>query len=292
VRVDEVLDLAIETARPLIEGRKHRLDVERPPRPILLDADLARLAQVFANVLNNAARYTPPGGVLTIRVVHGDGDVTIDISDTGAGIASEQLEEIFELFARGAPGHESGGGLGIGLALSRRLIELHGGRLTAASRGPGLGATFTATLPGQVAEDAPAAASDAPAAVRRPIPKRVLVVDDNVDAADTTALFLRAAGCLVRTAYGGEQALRELADFPADAVLLDIGMPGMDGFETCRRIRALPGGRDVLIAAVTGWGQDESRRRTRLAGFEAHLVKPVPPETVLALVEGAPGPPR
>jgi PAS domain S-box-containing protein len=286
VRVEEVLELAIETARPLIEAQRHRLDVHGPPRPILLDADLARLAQVFANLLNNAARYTPPGGLLTVRVAEDAAGVAVEVEDTGVGIAAEHVEQIFELFARGDPSRGSGGGLGIGLALSRRLVELHGGRLTASSPGPGRGSTFTATLPVHHALDAPAPVPEAPDGRAAPrVPRRVLVVDDNMDAADTTALFLTASGYTVRTAYGGEQALRELADFHPEVVLLDIGMPGMDGFETCRRIRDLPGGRDVLIAAVTGWGQDESRRQTRLAGFEAHLVKPVAPETVLQLVE-------
>ena len=291
VRVEDVLDLAIETARPVIEARRHHLDLVGPTRAILLDADLARLAQVFANLLNNAARYTPPGGRITVRVVDAGDQVAIQVEDTGVGLAAEHLEPVFELFARGAPGRESGGGLGIGLALSRRLTELHGGVLTATSAGLGLGATFTATLPALPAAASVTPPADAPAPAARPVRQRVLVVDDNVDAADTTALFLAAAGCSVRAAYGGEQALREVADFQPDVVLLDIGMPGLDGFETCRRIRTLPGGTDVVIAAVTGWGQEESRRQTRLAGFEAHLVKPVAPETILALVDGAGRPP-
>ena len=288
VRLDDVLDAAVETARPLIEEHGHRLSDHRSLHPIVLDADQARLSQVFANVLNNAAKYTPAGGAIAIEVTDRQDRVEIRITDTGRGIASDQLERIFDLFAQGT-GDSTVGGLGIGLALARRLVELHGGQLTATSAGPGKGATFAIRLP-----TIASAEQRDPRTVSEPPPAsscrghRVLIVDDNVDAADTAAMLLQSNGCAVRTAYGGEQALKALAAFAPDVVLLDIGMPGMDGLETCRRIRSGPGGSSIYIVAVTGWGQEESRRQTQLAGFDAHLVKPVAPEALLQLLEGLP----
>ena len=284
VSLDEVLDAAIETARPLVEDRRHTLTERRTDRNIVLDADLARLSQVFANLLNNAAKYTPPNGAITVDVADGPGYVEIRVTDTGEGIAPDQLERIFGLFAQGGGSSgSSAGGLGIGLALARKLVELHGGVITVESAGPGLGTTFTVTLP--IVERLPAV--EAPLAqpsVGAARGRRVLVVDDNTDAADTTTLLLQEAGCVVRTAYDGEQALHELTSFTPDVVLLDLGMPGLDGVEVCRRIRAFPSGASMKVIAVTGWGQEESRRRTTLAGFDEHLVKPVNPDMLLQVV--------
>jgi signal transduction histidine kinase/CheY-like chemotaxis protein len=283
--LDDVLDAAIETARPIVEDRRHTLTEHRSERSIVLDADLARLSQVFANLLNNAAKYTPPGGAIAIEVADGPGYVEIRVSDTGEGIAPDQLERIFGLFAQGGgSAGSSAGGLGIGLALARKLVELHGGVITVDSAGSGRGTTFTVTLP--IVEEAGAVERSVPqqAVVAATRSRRVLVVDDNADAADTTTLLLQATGCVVRTAYGGEQALRELDSFTPDVVLLDLGMPGLDGVEVCRRIRELPSGASIRVIAVTGWGQEESRRRTALAGFDAHLVKPVNPDALLQIV--------
>jgi PAS domain S-box-containing protein len=285
VSLGEILDAAIETARPLIEERRHTLTERRTTRSVVLDADLARLSQVFANLLNNAAKYTPPGGAITVEVADGPGYVEICVSDTGEGIAPDQLERIFGLFAQGGGSSgSSAGGLGIGLALARTLVELHGGVITVDSAGPGAGTAFTVTLP--IVEDAAAVEATAPPgpAIAATRGRRVLVVDDNTDAADTTALLLQAADCVVRTAYDGGQALRELASFMPDVVLLDLGMPGLDGVEVGRRIRALPSGASIKMIAVTGWGQEESRKRTRLAGFDAHVVKPVNPDALLRMV--------
>jgi PAS domain S-box-containing protein len=285
VSLDEVLDAAVETARPLVEDRRHTLTEHRTDRSIALDADLARLSQVFANLLNNAAKYTPPGGAIAVDVADGPGYVEIRVTDTGEGIAPDQLERIFGLFAQGGGSSgSSAGGLGIGLALARKLVELHGGVITVESAGPGCGTTFTVTLPtvdDVGAMEASAAQSSVVPATRG---RRVLVVDDNIDAADATSLLLQEAGCVVRTAYDGEHALRELASFAADVVLLDLGMPGVDGVEVCRRIRALPAGASIRVIAVTGWGQEESRRRTTMAGFDEHLVKPVSADALLQVV--------
>ena len=287
-RLDEVLDAAVETARPAIEQHGHRFEQRRGARPVCVHGDLARLSQVFANLLNNAARYTPAGGAIAIDVAAGDGVVEVAVTDTGQGIAPDRLEQIFDLFAQGSgsPG-PTVGGLGIGLALARRLIELHGGTLRASSPGEGLGSRFTATLPTIAFETAVASGGDALHAARQVLARRVLVVDDSVDAADMVATLLESAGCVVRAAHSGEQAVAAFPEFRPEIVLMDLGMPGMSGLEACRRIRALPAGDGVFVAALTGWGQDEDRRRTRDAGFDAHVVKPVATDALLELVEQA-----
>jgi len=294
VSLDAVLDAAVETARPLIEEHRHRFEQRRPSHPVWLDGDLARLSQVFANLLNNAAKYTPAGGLITIDVHEQRDAVTVSVRDTGRGIAAEHLDNIFDLFAQAAGASAPiVGGLGIGLTLARRLVELHGGTLRASSPGVGRGATFCVTLP-----TVPASAVGSgpvphePEAIRD-LGRRVLVVDDNADAADTTSTLLQAWGCDVRAAYSGEQALREVGGFRPDIVLLDIGMPGLSGIETCRRLRSLPHGGSLFIVAVTGWGQEENRRQTKEAGFDGHLVKPVAPAALLHLIEHtAPASPR
>ena len=289
VLLEQVLDAAIETSRPTIEQRRHRLEQRRGAAVVCLDGDLARLSQVFANLLNNAAKYTPAGGAITIEVAERDTAVDVHVRDTGEGISPDRLEGIFDLFAQGSGGSGSTvGGLGIGLALARRLVELHGGTLTASSPGLGRGATFIVSLP-----TIPIAAPASPGGeekqpVTRPLGRRVLVVDDSVDAADTLATFLDAAGCTTRATYGGEQALDAVVRFAPEIVLLDVGLPGVDGLEVCRRIRSLPQGRSIYVVAITGWGQDEDRRRTRDAGFDTHLVKPVEPAALLRIVERAP----
>ena len=289
VLLDQVLDAAIETARPLIEEHRHRFKQRRTPRPVWLEGDLARLSQVFANLLNNAAKYTPAGGFITIEVLEQPEAVKVSVSDSGQGIAPDHLDRIFDLFAQGAGASGATvGGLGIGLALARRLVELHGGTVEASSPGVSRGATFSVTLPTR-RTSAPGGTSVATEeAGLKNLGRRVLVVDDNVDAADTTATLLQASGCDVRSAYSGEEALAVTADFHPEIVLLDIGMPGLSGLETCRRLRSLPNGGSFFIVAVTGWGQDENRRETQRAGFDAHLVKPVPPTVLLDLVEHAP----
>jgi CheY-like chemotaxis protein len=241
---------------------------------------------VFANLLNNAAKYTPAEGTISIDVDQRPGAVDVRVTDTGQGVAPDRLEAIFDLFTQGSgPTAPTLGGLGIGLALARRLVELHGGTLTASSAGPGQGATFTVTLPTlPTVGRRPDHAEPDPAPARR-LGRRVLVVDDSADAADTTATLLESAGCTVRAVYSGEGALREVEAFRPEIVLLDIGMPGLNGLEACSRIRALPGGGSLFLVALTGWGQDEDRRKTREAGFDAHLVKPVAPDALLNLVE-------
>lgn len=282
--LDDVLDAAIETARPSIEAHGHVLEERRAPWPVALNADLARLAQVFANILNNAAKYTPANGTIHLEVQPRGDEVEVHITDTGEGIAHARLETIFELFEQGAGGPRSPvAGLGIGLALARRLVELHGGTLRASSPGVGFGATFSVRLPAIRQEEPMTLPLPAPAAVNG-CARRVLVVDDNTDAAETSAMLLQSVGFDARMAFSGEQALSDVLDFKPEIVLLDLGMPGLDGIETCRRLRAMSHDGRLVIVAVTGWGQEESRRKTRQAGFDAHLVKPVSPEALLQLL--------
>ena len=289
VLLDQVLDAAIETARPVIEEHRHRLERRGQGAAVCLDGDLARLSQVFANLLNNAAKYTPTGGTISIDIIQRAAAVDVEVIDTGRGIAPERIDRIFDLFAQGSGAPEpAAGGLGIGLALARRLVELHGGTLTAASPGADQGATFTVSLPTISPADAPCSRVERQDPGVRNLRRRVLVVDDSVDAAETTAALLAAAGCVARAAYSGEQALAAMGEFKPEIVLLDIGMPGLNGLDVCTRMRSLPGGESLFVVALTGWGQDDDRRKTREAGFDAHLVKPVAPDTLLTAIEQAP----
>ena len=277
VELATAIERAIETSQPLINGRKHRLTVGLPDGSIAIFGDLARLAQVFANILNNAAKYSEEGGLIKLTVEREEREVVIRIRDTGVGIAAEMLPRVFELFSQ-AQGSlsRSEGGLGIGLSLVRSLVEMHGGSVSAASSGIGCGSEFTVRLPMMEGVVAPAR-TDLKAALRvaRIRPRRILVVDDNVDAAESLALLLRVSGHNVRTAHDGAAAM-ELAQAEAPEVaLLDIGLPRVDGLEVARRFREDLGLTEVLLVALTGYGQDEDRRRSLGAGFNAHVVKPV-----------------
>ncbi len=286
VRLDHVLDVAFETARPWLHERRHDVDQRRLRREVWVEGDLARLSQAFANLLHNAAKFTAPGGRIRLEVQERPGGVAVSVTDNGPGIAPEHIDGIFELFTQ-VPGETSAtGGLGIGLTLARRFVELHGGTITATSSGEGVGATFTVTLPAAAITEPdgePVATPSTPVRVQR----RVLVADDNADAAETTATLLANAGCRVRTVFSGHDAIAATADFHPEVVLLDLGMPDLSGLDTCARLRHAPGGRDLFIAAITGWGQDEDRRRTQSAGFDAHLVKPVAPDDLLQVIATA-----
>jgi PAS domain S-box-containing protein len=279
VELGAVLRAAVETSRPLLEASRHRLEIELSDEPIALDADPVRLAQVFSNLLNNAAKYTDAGGRITLRARRTGDAAVIAVRDDGVGIPTDRLGEVFDLFQQvdGSAGRAQGG-LGIGLTLVRRLVELHGGRVEARSEGPGTGSEFVVTLPLAGEAERADAGGDAPAASppeRLHGPHRVLVVDDNVDAGESLELLLRVLGVEAQLVHDGEAALEALDGFEPAMVLLDLGMPGMDGYEVARRIRERrPEGRPLVIA-LTGWGQPEDRRRTREAGFDDHLVKPV-----------------
>lgn len=272
------LQTALELARPAIDAAGHALHVDLPAADIALQADETRLAQAFGNLLNNAAKYTPAGGQVWLRAWQEGDTACVEIRDNGVGIPPAMLDKVFSLFAQVESALErSTGGLGIGLFLVRRLVEMHGGSVEARSDGPGLGSTFTVRLPCLQAAHpaAPVPAAHATGNPAEAAPARVLVVDDNVDAADTLATFLDMLGLQTEQAHDGPTALAAAPGFAPDVVLLDIGLPGMDGYEVARALRADPRLGRVRLVALTGWGADEDRRRALAAGFDHHLTKPV-----------------
>ncbi|HSA55818.1 MAG TPA: PAS domain-containing protein [Gemmatimonadaceae bacterium] len=277
VELSTVVQHAIETSRPLIDTSGHVLTVDVPSEPVYLDADMTRLAQVVANLLNNAAKFTPDGGTISLRAVTGNGHVRISVRDAGIGIAREHLDRIFEMFSQVAPAlQRAEGGLGIGLSLVRRLVELHGGQVEARSEGLGHGSEFIITLPVLAAPQPPSSVSVNGQEATTPVAQsRILVVDDNHDTAESLAQLLRLRGHDVRVAFTGIEAVEACERSTPDVVLLDIGLPGLNGYEAARRIRELPAGRRIQLVAITGWGQEEDRQRSRAAGFDHHLVKPV-----------------
>ena len=291
VELASVLQDAVDTCRPLIDEFGHQLAVSLPPLKLPLDADPTRLAQAFMNLLNNAAKYMDRGGRIEVSVRREDNDVLVAVIDSGIGIAPDRLESVFEMFSQVETALErSRGGLGIGLSLTQRLIELHGGSVRARSRGLGHGSEFLVRLPlaAMPVDELPSAAPDPhPPAVSPVAPGaelRILVADDNKDAADTLAMLLQIMGHRVRQVGDGEAAVHAVADFNPQVVLLDIGMPKLNGYEACRRIRTQPGGEAMTLVAVTGWGQADDRRRSQEAGFDQHLVKPVDPAVLIDLI--------
>ncbi len=275
VDLADVVARGVEISRPLIDARKHSLEVSLPERAMRVEGDPTRLAQVLSNLLNNAAKYTEQGGRIDLTVEPSGGEAVLRVRDTGDGIPADMLPQIFEMFTQ-VPGSvsRSEGGLGIGLTLVRSLVEMHRGSVAAHSDGPGHGSEFVVRLP-RLREAAPPTAAEAEEQrPRKVLARSVLIVDNNQDTADTLALLLRHAGHEVRTAYDGPAALDLARARPPEVVLLDIGMPGMDGLEVARRLRQDLGLKQALLVALTGYGQEEDRRRSREAGFNAHLVKP------------------
>jgi PAS domain S-box-containing protein len=278
VPVAEIINSAVETSQVAIERAGHQLAVAMPEEPLMLLADRVRLTQVFANLLNNAAKYTDPGGRIWVDVEQVDGMVAVSVRDTGIGIPEEALGRVFDMFAQAHRAVGRGqGGLGIGLTMVRSLVEMHHGSVEAHSAGSGMGSEFLVRLPPAPLEDA-WAESPGLALARPNTPfagQRILVVDDNRDAADTLGLLLEADGADVRVVYDGRAALAMAETFMPSSVLLDIGMPGMDGYEVARRLRQDERFASLRIVALTGWGQDSDRRQTRNRGFTHHLTKPV-----------------
>jgi PAS domain S-box-containing protein len=275
VSLEDVLNSAIETASPVIEESRHELTKSLGLCPIYLDADLTRLAQVFSNLLTNAAKYTPAGGKISITVKQIGGRIAVSVQDTGIGIPAESLKDIFNMFSQVDRSVERAtGGLGIGLALVKGLVEMHGGNVEATSAGEGKGSTVTVSLP--VAPPETVVDTLASHLEKRLGPKqRVLVVDDNRDGAQSLAMLLRLSGNEVRTAFDGEQAAAEAEQFRPDLILMDVGMPRLNGYEATKRIRDEPWGNHIRIIALTGWGQEDDKERSREAGCDGHLVKPV-----------------
>jgi len=286
---------AVETSLPLIEAAHHELDLDLPEEALMVDADATRIAQVVSNLLNNAAKYTPAGGRIGLGLRREGHEAVIHVSDTGIGIPRESLLTVFDMFSQVGSGAErTQGGLGIGLSLVRQLVQMHGGTVGAESGGSGAGSRFTVRLPLAREVAAPNAAADAaPEASSSPSSMRVLVVDDNVDAALTLSMILDIEGYVTRVAHGGREAVEMAAGFRPAVVFLDIGMPGMDGYETAGALRALPGMETLCLVALTGWGAEDDRARSKQAGFDHHLTKPVEMTTVQQLLgdlaNGAPG---
>lgn len=287
VQLSAVLSNAVETSRPLIESSGHELIVDVPTESIILDADVTRLGQVFSNLLNNAAKYSDHGGRIWLTAELQGNQVVVSVKDTGIGIPKEMAPIIFDMFTQVDRSLEKAqGGLGIGLSLVKRLVELHDGTVQARSEGSGQGSEFIVRLPVNgvlAAESKPAESGKAATATSQ---RRILVADDNKDAATTLAMMLRFMGNEVRTANDGLQAIEVGTVFHPDVILLDIGMPKLNGYETCRRIRKQPWGESILLIALTGWGQDDDKRRSREAGFDHHLVKPVDPAELKSLLAG------
>ena len=273
-----IVRAAVETSSPSMEAAGHRLELSLPDEPLRLDGDPVRLTQILANLLNNAARYTPPGGRISVTLARQADTALVSVRDSGAGIAPEALPRLFEMFSRGA----DSSGLGIGLALCRRLAEMHGGTIEAQSEGPGQGSAFTVRLPLAGGEVRAAPPRDE---AKRPFsPHRILLVDDNRDAAESLGMLLDLLGAEVELAHDGPAALAAFERRRPTAVLLDIGMPGMDGYEVVRRLRQRAATPAVPIIALTGWGQEADRRRVREAGFDHHLIKPVDVEALRTLL--------
>ncbi|MGH8327306.1 MAG: ATP-binding protein, partial [Steroidobacteraceae bacterium] len=291
VPLRQVLDAAVEAAQPLIGARHHRLELDFPPLMPRIVADSVRLTQVVSNLLTNAAKYTPEGGAIVLGFRLEPEALELFVRDNGIGLAPQQQEQIFEMFVRAEPAAErTDGGLGIGLALVKALVELHDGRVGVQSAGRDAGSTFTVTLPKSIVAASEAAPRDQAAADAPPARlHRVLVADDNADGADVLATLLQLAGHEVHVAHDGLEALEIAARVRPDVALLDIGMPGMSGYDLAARIRSEPWGGGMLLVAVTGWGQEDDKRKAKEAGFDHHLTKPMDP-TLLEAILASPAP--
>jgi two-component system, chemotaxis family, CheB/CheR fusion protein len=282
-----IVEQAVEASRPLIEARRHRIEVELPQEPVYVEGDLVRLSQAITNLVNNAAKYTNEGGWIRVRAERGDGSAVISVSDNGIGIDADLLPRVFDLFTQGDRSLErTRGGLGIGLTLVQRLIEMHGGSIEARSHGVNRGSEFVIRLPALV-RPSDALRSPKPAPTNGAGRRRILVVDDNVDSAESMAAILRMEGHEVETAYDGMAALKAAESTVPQVVLLDIGLPGLDGYELARRLRARPQTNGALLIAITGYGQAEDVRTAMEAGINCHLVKPVNREALDAILASA-----
>jgi CheY-like chemotaxis protein/two-component sensor histidine kinase len=291
VGLASVVESAIETSCPLIRENRHQLFVHLPEHPVTLEGDPVRLAQVLSNLLNNAAKYTDPGGNISIEARVSGGEVHIAVRDTGIGIAPEMMPHLFDIFSQANAARERAqGGLGIGLSLVKGLVELHHGSVEAHSEGLGCGSEFAVRLPLPLSSQHRQGESiGCDQEAQKAFPRlRIVVADDNKDAADSVAMMLRIMGNEVRTDYDGEQAVRTAQEFRPDLVILDIGMPNLNGYQAARRVRDQNWGKDVYLVAMTGWGQREDRRKAEEAGFNVHMVKPADPSKLMRILEQLP----
>ena len=279
VDLESVVRSAVDTSRPVIEASQNDLQIALPAQTVLLDADPVRLAQVVSNLLNNAARYSRPGGRISLTATTLNSELTLKVSDTGIGIERDKLAQIFDMFVQlDSSDSHSQGGLGVGLTLVRRLIEMHGGTVEAHSDGAGSGSEFIIRLPIPVTEaeeTSEVAIEVGTTQTAADVRRRILVVDDNVDSAESMAMMLELSGHAVAMAHNGAEAVELAKEFQPDIAFLDLGMPKLNGYEAARSIREQPWGRQMLLVALTGWGQEDDKRRTREAGFDAHIVKPI-----------------
>jgi CheY-like chemotaxis protein/two-component sensor histidine kinase len=267
-----VVQAAIESCQPMIRAGRHHLDVTLPPIVIPVSGDAIRLTQVFTNLLTNACKYSDSGGRIQVEAVVNGDEVAVSVRDNGIGIPASYLGSVFDMFMQvERSSRRAQGGLGIGLTLVRTLVEMHHGRVEARSDGPGMGSEFVVTLP--LLSAVHAESEPSPSLETMPT-RRILIVDDNGDAAETLGTLLESLGAVVAVVHSGRSALAAFDTFRPDTVLLDIGMPEMDGYEVARRLRAMPNHADVQLIALTGWGQHHDQRRARAAGFDHHMVKP------------------
>ena len=285
VVLSEVVSQAVETVRPLIAESRHQLSIELPTEPLQLNADTVRLSQAFSNLLNNACKYTDPGGHIWLAAAHRHEHVVVSIRDNGRGIPNELSPKIFDMFTQADHTAErQHGGLGIGLALVKRLVEMHEGEVSAGANPAGQGSEFLVRLPLMSIPEANESAITNSAPAQSGAPLRILVVDDNRDSAETLSLLLELMGNEMSVAYDGEEALTMANEIKPDVVLLDIGLPKMNGYEVARQIRQEPWGRNPILVAITGWGQTEDKDLSRESGFDHHLVKPVDHDHLLKLI--------
>ncbi|AMV19224.1 Virulence sensor protein BvgS precursor [Planctomyces sp. SH-PL14] len=289
VDIGTIVASAVETSRPLIDAAAHELVVSVPRHPVTVEGDPVRLSQVVSNLLNNAAKFTNPGGRIALTVSGEGSEVSITVRDNGIGIPPESLPDVLKMFSQVSRQRDaSQGGLGIGLALVDRLVALHKGTVEALSDGEGRGSTFVVRLPRSEAPSSPAEGSQAPGPAGAARQQKVLIVDDNRDAAASLCTLLQLLGSDAHAVYSGEEALGMVEAFGPRVILLDLGMPGMSGFEVAQRVRQLPALANVRLIALTGWGQEGDRRRTRESGFDHHLVKPVSLDLLRMIMESAP----
>jgi PAS domain S-box-containing protein len=286
VELASVLHGAVETSRPLLDGSSHELSLSQPPEPVYIEADPTRLTQVFSNLLNNAAKYSEPKGRISLTAEYQGRDVVVSVRDHGIGIPPEMLPRVFDAFTQLDRSLErSRGGLGIGLTLVKQLVEMHGGSVEAHSDGVGRGSEFVVRLPTPTSQPVPGSpATPDDALLKAPGRHRILIEDDTSDVAESMGVLLSMLGYETRTACDGLAGLAAAAEFRPDAALLDIGMPRMNGYDLARRIREQPWGKEMVLIAVTGWGQEEDKQRSREAGFDHHLVKPLDPTALAKLL--------